>query len=144
MKNRQRGFTLIELMIVVAIIGVLAAIAIALFSSLQARARVSRAQADVRTIASAIMSYSAHTMAIPSSAANMSAGLTTATTVDGVAGGPFLATIPAPPPGGSAVWSAYAYSPNVAPGGTLAIGAFVVCASGDGTFANSGGVASCP
>jgi hypothetical protein len=74
----------------------------------------------------------------------MSAGLTTATTVDGVVAGPFLATIPAPPAGGSAVWVPYVYSPNVAPGGSPAIGAFVVCSSGDGTFANSGGVASCP
>ena len=144
MRHRERGFTLIELMVVVAVIGVLAAIAIALFSSLQARARTSRAQADVRTIASAVMTYSAHTMQIPSSGANMSAGLTTATTVGGVVGGPFLATIPAPPPGGSAVWVPYAYFPDIAPGGAASVGAFVVCSSGDATFANSSAVPSCP
>ncbi|MCC5875483.1 MAG: prepilin-type N-terminal cleavage/methylation domain-containing protein, partial [Candidatus Sumerlaeia bacterium] len=56
-KVRKVGFTLIELLIVVAIIAILAAIAVPNFLEAQVRAKVSRVQADQRTIATALESY---------------------------------------------------------------------------------------
>ncbi len=52
-----RAFTLIELLIVVAIIGILAAIAVPNFLNAQVRAKVSRTLADFRSLGTALESY---------------------------------------------------------------------------------------
>ena len=65
--NNSKGFTLIELMIVIAIIGILAAIAIPNFIAYRNKAFCSAAESDANNIAAAISDYyaiPAHTAAI--------------------------------------------------------------------------------
>src|SRR5262249_32422511 len=123
MQSNQRGFTLIELMIVVAIIGILTPIAFPLYANIQSRAGVAKAQADLRTLASAVVVYSSHTGVLPAALGN----LTAAVVVNNVSAGPFVSSpLPVPPTGGNPAWPAnYAYTNN-------GDGTFTIVAAGDG------------
>ena len=69
----QKGFTLVELMVVIAILGVLAAIALPKFTDSTTSANTAKAQADLRTIDSAIVMYQAQEGTMPANAADTTA-----------------------------------------------------------------------
>jgi type IV pilus assembly protein PilA len=81
MKKVQQGFTLIELMIVVAIIGILAAIAIPAYQDYTIRTQVSEGMTLASGAKTAIAEYYSHKGAFP--ADNDQAGLATNVSIAG-------------------------------------------------------------
>jgi type IV pilus assembly protein PilA len=64
-KLNQKGFTLIELMIVVAIIGILAAIAIPQFAAYRTKSYNSAAQSDLRNVLTVLEAFYADNQEYP-------------------------------------------------------------------------------
>jgi type II secretory pathway pseudopilin PulG len=104
---------------VVAVIGILAAIALPLYASMQRRARVARAEADVHALVSAVSIYTVHVGSLPAGLADLNAPVLNP---QGLSAGPFMPSTPQAPAG----WSAYAYA-------SATTGLFLISTSGDGT-----------
>ena len=80
MKRMQKGFTLIELMIVVAIVGILAAIALPAYQDYTIRARLSEGAAAAAACKTSVAEFTASTGALPTSTAQAGCSGTSAAT----------------------------------------------------------------
>jgi len=69
LRKRNRGFTLLELLIVIAVLGILAAIAIQNISSYRARSVDASMRSDLRNAAMAMESYYGEFLAYPNTEA---------------------------------------------------------------------------
>jgi general secretion pathway protein G len=72
--GRREGFTLVELLLVVAIIGILVAIALPKFTGRTKEARITAARADIEAISTAIRLYELDLGDFPASLADLLAG----------------------------------------------------------------------
>lgn len=70
-RNRQRGFMLLELVVVMGIIGVLAAMAVPRFTDTLTSARTARVQADLQVLNSAIVMRIAENGAAPTALSDL-------------------------------------------------------------------------
>ena len=97
MKN-NKGFTLVELVVVIAIIGILAGIAIPMYTDATATARGAKIIADMRTIESAQIMYLAKKGQMPVTSGT-GGGYDTQIKVEDLVKEGFLETVPVPPTG---------------------------------------------
>jgi len=120
----RRGFTLVELMVTIAVVGIIAAIALQQYASLSAKSRVARAQSDAKAIATAVGVFTAHMGVLPGALNDLTLPAINAA---GIPAGPFLQIVPNPP---GPLWTPFVLTPF--PDGT-----FNISATGDGVIVNS-------
>ncbi len=112
-KSAQNGFTLIELMIVVAIIGILAAIAVPAYQDYTIRSKISEALATVASCKASVSEYFQSNTALPPTLAASGCSSVTTQYVSGldVASGAIQVTLGNV--GGSASFTVIEFAPTV-------------------------------
>ena len=93
LKQVQKGFTLIELMIVIAIIGILAAIAIPAYQNYTIRSQVTEGLSLADGWKTAISEYFAQNGAFPTCSTTVAAGAVGCISVSGASTGKYVGTI---------------------------------------------------
>lgn len=81
MRRSSRGFTLVELLVVVVIIGVLAAVAIPKFQSTKGKANAASLKSDLRNLATAQEAYFYENLTYTTNIANLNLTLTRGVTI---------------------------------------------------------------
>jgi general secretion pathway protein G len=99
MRSRQRGFTLIEIMVVVVILAVLGALVVPKILENVDKARVTRAQADIRAIQTALDLYRLDNFKYPTTEQGLQALVTQPVdpTITNYRSGGYLPTLPKDP-----------------------------------------------
>lgn len=141
-KNRK-GFTLVELVVVIAIIGILAGIAVPRFLDATASARGAKIVADMRTIQSAEMIYYAKNAKYPAAQSDLvslvQGGWPVPPTGKFIIAQVLKVNATSPTEGTVSTTGAYAYDANVAEGGVVTLTGTEISAgdvSGDLTLTN--------
>ena len=97
MKAKRSGFTLVEILIVVVILGILAAIVIPQFTEASTEAKLSSLCTDLQTLRSQIELYKIQHNDVAPTFANFTAQMTAQTDITGAPGtdyGPYIQKIP--------------------------------------------------
>ena len=93
--KRNSGFTIVELLIVIVVIGILAAITIVAYSGITARANSTKAQSNAESAQKVAETYNADTGAYPFTAAALNAGSTSTKMPSGAQATPDTGASPA-------------------------------------------------
>jgi general secretion pathway protein G len=99
----RKGFTIIELLIVIAVIAILIGIALPKFKGMRDEGNIAKAKGELRTLQTAVESYKIHTNSYPTALGNLNAN----TTVPNIIG----STLPYDPFGATSTTN-YGYSAN--------------------------------